>query len=347
MRLHLGFVIFAISFAVRASSQTTGSGQVLPHIAIGGSYTTEFLVLNTGSTSGSVNVTFYDDNGKLMTAPFPDLKVSGTGFHSATPIAAGGSLAVEAADPAGPTRGGSAVVSADTGIIVQAIFRSRAPDGNYYEASVPTSGGSTRFTMAFDATTFSGNGMQIYTGIGIANLDSSKQANVTCTAKNTAGASIPNAVTVPVLAPLGHWAEYNFPALVGKRGLLDCTSTAQVAAIGLRFLGSFAFSSLSVVQSTAATGTGTGPGNSALIVGEWVSQGPAYLTFNSDGTAEYISSLFPTIPRKGTYTVSQNIVTVNWGSWLGEAPEQEKITIVQNGNAVTLVRASGVVFTRG
>jgi hypothetical protein len=109
--------------------------------------------------------------------------------------------------------------------------------------------------MPFDATIFSGTGAQIYTGIAISNMDTAKSAQIACTAKNEAGAVIANAVSVPVIVPLGHWAGYAFPALLGKRGLLDCTANTTVAAIGLRFLGSYAFSSLTV-DLLAATTTG-------------------------------------------------------------------------------------------
>jgi len=105
--------------------------------------------------------------------------------------------------------------------------------------------------MPFDATVFSDTGAQIFTGIAVSNMDTANSAKIVCTAKNDTGTVIANAVNVPVLAPFGHWAAYNFPALLGKRGLLDCTGTTTIAAIGLRFLGSNAFSSLTVDLSVA------------------------------------------------------------------------------------------------
>jgi hypothetical protein len=58
---------------------------------------------------------------------------------------------------------------------------------------------------------------------------------------------IPNAINVPVLNPLGHWADYLFPALNGVRGTIDCSSNNSIAGIGLRFIGTKAFSSLPVI----------------------------------------------------------------------------------------------------
>src|SRR5689334_20476729 len=244
MKLHLGMVVFAVTAACM-------NGQVIPHIAAGGSYTTEFVILNPTSAAGSISVLFYDDNGKPMAVRLPDLNATFTGFRN-TSIPAGGSLVVVAADPGGPTRAGSAVVTASNGLVVQTRFRSKAADGSFYEAAVPLSQGSTRFGVPFDATMFSETGWQIYTGLAITNLDSAKSTTIACTARNDSGAVVANAVNVPLLAPMGHWAAYDFPALVGKRGLLDCTSNTTVAAIGLRFLGTNAFSSLTVALLPAS-----------------------------------------------------------------------------------------------
>ena len=42
---------------------------------------------------------------------------------------------------------------------------------------------------------------------------------------------------------LGHWANYLFPA----RGTIECMSANTIAGLGLRFIGTNAFSSLLVV----------------------------------------------------------------------------------------------------
>jgi hypothetical protein len=99
----------------------------------------------------------------------------------------------------------------------------------------------------FDTTTFAASGAQIYTGIAIANLDPLNAATVVCTARNSQGAVIPNALTVPVLNPTGHWASDLSAALAGLRGTLDCASNTKIGAIGLRFLGTNAMSSLPVI----------------------------------------------------------------------------------------------------
>ena len=141
---------------------------------------------------------------------------------------------------------GSGVIQSSPGLTVQTLIRHSSPTtGALYEASVPSGTGSFIAQVAFDATTL--NGTQIYTGVAITNINAASTAVVTCVAKDNAGTVIAGAVTLSAIAPSGHWAEYNFPALVGKRGTLECTSTTRIGVIGLRFLGVDAISTLPVV----------------------------------------------------------------------------------------------------
>jgi len=112
---------------------------------------------------------------------------------------------------------------------------------------VPSSSGTKEFLFPFDATIFTPTNEQLYTGFAIANLDDQSAANIVCTARDSAGIVIPNAVQVPLLSRLGHWANYLFPILVGKRGTIDCISNTSIAATALRFIGFNAFSSLPVI----------------------------------------------------------------------------------------------------
>jgi len=78
------------------------------------------------------------------------------------------------------------------------------------------------------------------------NLDQ-QTAVVTCTARDSNGKVIPSAVQVPALNPLGHWAGFNFPALSGLRGTVDCASTTNIAALAVRYFGPSTFSTLPVI----------------------------------------------------------------------------------------------------
>ncbi len=153
----------------------------------------------------------------------------------------------EAGDAAAPSLGGWAVVTEDTWLTTQVIFRRAASSGAYYEASVPTGGGYSDFVIPFDATTFVPTGAPQYTGLAIVNLNPSGPAHVTCVARDESGTVIPDAITIPTLKPLGHYANYLFPALTGKRGTLECSADTLLSAIALHVIGTEAFSTLPVI----------------------------------------------------------------------------------------------------
>jgi hypothetical protein len=213
----------------------------LAHVAAGATWTTGVFVMNPGTKAANFSIAFYDDNGNAIALPFsgtPTKVLSGT-------VPPNGSAYFEASDPSGALQAGWAQITADPTIIVQALFRDSV-DGTNYEAAVPSTNGGTEFLIPFDATTFAATGDPFYTGFAIANPNTTA-ANVTCTARTQSGTVIPNAITVPALPPMGHWANYLFPALTGMQGTIDCVSTANVAATAFRFIGADAFSSLPVV----------------------------------------------------------------------------------------------------
>jgi hypothetical protein len=112
---------------------------------------------------------------------------------------------------------------------------------------VGASAGSLAFTLPFDATTFAPTGAPLYTGFALANLDPVNAATVSCTAADQNGVLIANAVPLPSISPLGHYANYLFPALTGLRGTLSCTSNTTIGAIALRAVGNDAISTLPVI----------------------------------------------------------------------------------------------------
>lgn len=214
----------------------------LAHFAWGATWTTGMFVVNRGNQPAQFSVAFYDDNGNPIALTFGTAAaniINGT-------IPSYGSSYFEASNTQGPLNAGWGKIVADQAIAVQSLFRNNA-NGIYYEAAVPSSLGSKEFVIPFDATIFAETNTPLYTGLAIANLDSQNSANITCTARNSLGNVIPNAVLVPSLGPLGHWSEYLFPVLTGQHGTIDCVSSTSVAAIALRFIGTNAFSSLPVI----------------------------------------------------------------------------------------------------
>jgi hypothetical protein len=221
-----------------------GGTKVLPHLTVGDSFVTDFYIVNSSITTSTFSISFYDDNGNTVFLPF----ANGVGSLSTLSgsIPPGGAAFYEAGTAGGPPVSGSAVISSDPSITVQGLFR-REVNGQYYEAAVPVSSGSIEVEVPFDDTTFTANGSQIYTGLAIMSLSTSVPANVSCTANDSTGKVVPNAITVPMLNMLGHWANYLFPALIGVRGTLYCTSDTPIGAIGIRALGDNTISSLPVI----------------------------------------------------------------------------------------------------
>jgi hypothetical protein len=194
--------------------------------------------------------------------------------------------------------------------------------------------------MPFDATTFAPTGDQIYTGVAVVNADSAKSATVNCTATDPSGAVIPNALSIPTLPPGGHWANYLFPALMGKRGTLDCSASTSVGAIGLQFLGTNAFSTLTVIESAASTAPG--PGTTTVptwLLGKWANSAGDTVTFYSDGRFESVVNLYGGLTFHGAFQVSQNAVVANY-----DDGDQKSYAIVQSGGVTTLVLEGFNVF---
>jgi len=234
----------SIQFTVQVVSAIGTSANVIPHFAAGDTFVTDLIVINSSAQPAQFSINFYTDSGTPASLPFnglgslstlsDTLPGFGTGFY-------------EAGDPRSPLQGGWALIKADPSITVQALFRNHASNGEYYEAAVPSYAGSSGFRVPFDASTFPPTGDRLFTGLAVVNLDPKNPATITCTARDFRGNIIPNAINVPVLNPMGHWADYLFPALTGVRGTIDCSSTNSIAGIGLRFTGTNAFSSLPII----------------------------------------------------------------------------------------------------
>jgi hypothetical protein len=249
---HSSAPLLSLNFTIGSAMAGLPTG-VLPQFAVGGSFVTDFYLVNSGATLGSFSTSFFADNGSPIAVPYGSASLT---ILSGT-VPADGAGFYEVGTPQGAPESGSVVISADPSTTIQALFRRQGSDGSYYEAAVPSATGSNEVQVPFDATIFSGNASQIYTGLAIANLDASVSANLSCTARDSGGKVIPNAISAPVLNPLGHWANYLFPALTGLRGTLDCTSNTQIGAVGIRALGTNALASLPVITLPLSRSSGT------------------------------------------------------------------------------------------
>lgn len=247
------------NLAVTATGFSLLQADALPHLAAGDTWTTELVVANASDQAKQYTFSFYDDRGTPLALPLSGVG-NVTSFSGTVP--AHGAVYHEATDATGPLRAGWGIFTAESAptcispegsalpacgrVTVQAVFRSRVGTGLHYEAAVPSMTGGPGFVMPFDATAFRETGSPIYTGFAVVNLDSAGIAHITCTARDAEGGVIPDGISLPPLLPHGHYANYLFPNLTGKRGTLDCASDTPIAALGLRFIGNNAFTSISV-----------------------------------------------------------------------------------------------------
>jgi len=223
----------------------------LAQVAAGASLTTGLYIFNTSAATASYTIQFYDDSGNFVPLPFS----SGSTSIISGSLPAHGLTYVETASIQAAVTAGWGEIVADPGVVVQAVFRNDV-NGTYYQASMPASPGAKQVLMAYDNTTPAAAGQPYVTGIALANLDATNFANVVCTAYGSDGSLIANAIQVPALAPLGHWASYQFPSLAGLRGSIACSSNTNISATALRFLGS-ELVSLPVVPNPSGTGGST------------------------------------------------------------------------------------------
>jgi sugar lactone lactonase YvrE len=219
--------------------------RALPHLAFGNEWTTGLFAMNSDTQARRFTVAFYGDDGSSLALPFGGDLGNSSALSDSVP--AQGAYYYEAANTGWPTTGGWGLVTADASITLHGVFRRAPAEGNFYEAGVAAGGGYSGFLVPFDATTFAPANAPFYTGFAISSLNPSAAAYITCVARDHSGTVIPHAVSVPALNPLGHWGNYLFPALAGKRGTLDCSADTLVSAIVFRFIGTAAFSSLPVI----------------------------------------------------------------------------------------------------
>ena len=308
-----------LALTVAGGSQS-GVTAALAHFAAGDTWTTGIFVVNTGNQGAHFSIAFFDDAGNAATVPFSD----GPKSTLTATVPPNGSAYYEASDPRGALVAGWARVTSDPAIVVQALFRNDAV-GSYYEAAVPSSFGSREFVIPFDATTFDATGAQFYTGFAVANMDDSV-ASVACIARDSDGVIIPNAVAVPALSPYGHWANYLFPALAGKRGLIDCSANANIAATALRFIGANAFSSLPVLNDPASFAGAPHRALAHIAAGDTWTTG--FFVLNTGNSAAHFSMSFHddggsalSVPLSGGPTSTLSGVVAAHGSAYYEAAD--------------------------
>jgi hypothetical protein len=215
------------SLPVLANVGTTGG--TMAHVASGGGWQTLFTLVNSGATSANVTLSFFADDGNMLSLPlsFPQTGTMATESSVSQAIPPGATLViVTQGQISAKVVTGSAQLSTTGNVSGFAIFQSGGQ-----EAVVPLEVGSANaYTLAFDNTG------SLVTGIALAN-GSGQAAVVPATLRDSTGATL--AATTINLQPSGHSSQILtdlFPQAANIRGTLEFDTPAggQIGALGIR-----------------------------------------------------------------------------------------------------------------
>jgi hypothetical protein len=222
-----------------APPPVTGPTRTISHIANGDGWRTTAILINTGTQLESFELKFWDEQGN----PLPlDLGADGITADLIDAIQPGVARFIRTAGT-GTLRPGWAELTSPLDIDGNSIFGLQTPGQGDSEAAVPLSPNSgTQLSVPFDYSTGYST--------AIAFADPGQQlANVTATILDDTGASIPAPATITV-PERGHYADVlasKFPGVIGKRGVVHFTSSANIFGLGIRANGK-AFTSIDALS---------------------------------------------------------------------------------------------------
>jgi hypothetical protein len=226
----------------------TAATQLFPHLADGGEFQTDFLLVNPTSVPVCVDLKFHLDGN----APALPIISNGLGTITALGITgiplppSGSALFQTVGSPSAALVSGWVEIVSPVRLDGQAKFTRHAGDGKYYQGSVPVTLPSASFGVPYDTTKDSNTGEFFISGLAVANPDSAQSVQFTCTDSAT-GASVG-------IGPGGGLPGFgHFPQVLSvlssppRRGTLFCTASHPVGVLGLSFAGAFAFSSVPII----------------------------------------------------------------------------------------------------
>lgn len=228
--------------ALVSSGLTAGS---IPHFASGGGWKTTFTLVNTGTSSASAQLGFFDDNGAPVSIPLSFPQGGATAQSAPTyqqTLAAGATLVIESEGPLSlKSVSGSAQLLTSGSVTGSAVFQYLG----HQEAVAPMEARSGQsYVMPFDNT----NGY--FYGMALANR-STQAASISVTARDAVTGRVTGS-HVLTLPANGHKqfllsdADPGFRETANTSGTLEFSTTAagQISILGLRFNSNGAFTSV-------------------------------------------------------------------------------------------------------
>lgn len=302
-------------FEIGNATASTGGGLTftgsMPHIAVGGDWTTTFTLVNKGGTPSETAMSTFADSGLALALPL-NLVQTSTNLLTQTldqTVPANASLiASSSGDPQSTVQVGSAQVKAAGTMDGFAIFHINSSS---QEAVVPLeTRNAAAYILAFDNTS------NVATGVALENI-STQAANINVVIRNDSGAQIGTG-NIPLPAS-GHTSfvladQYGFTA--GIRGTMEFDTPAggQISALGFRYTPVGTITTLPMLTSTGATGGSFahfpvqgGYTTTIVLVNTGTSAANATLNFYGDSGSPLSVAL--TFPQSGTTTAASPTTT--------------------------------------
>ena len=213
----------------------------MAHIVSGGGWRTVFYVVNAGSQTSNVTLSFFDDSGNPLALPltFLETGVTSTAATVTQAVGVGATLVIQAQGTDAQVSLGSAQLTSDRGVNAFAVLR-YDPSGQ--EATTPLeTRNAPAYVLAYDNTA------PLATGVAVANL-SNQSATVGLILRDDSGAVLQTAsLTVPANGHSAFVLGTSYPLTAGKRGTVEFDSaSAQISVLGVRANGN-AFTSIPVL----------------------------------------------------------------------------------------------------
>ena len=223
----------------------------MAQVASAGGWDTSLTVVNLGTSSADVSLSFFDESGNPLSLPFsfPQGSINPTTTPTVTSsIKPNGLLLL---DTTGSVKQAAAVgwslLQTAGGVDGYAMFTNKP---NNWQAVVPLeTRNASSYLLAFDNTG------SLNTGLAIANL-STKAVNVTVIIRNDSGAPIgTEAIALPALGHVSFMLNSAYPITTGMRGTVefDTPTGGQINVLGLRANGP-ALTTVPVLAQVSANG---------------------------------------------------------------------------------------------
>ncbi len=217
------------------------TGGTMAHVAAGGGWQTIFTLVNTGNSAAGAALSFFADNGNVVSLPLvlPQTGQSITESWVSQAIPAGGTLIVATqGQNSGSPMTGSALLTTTANISGFAIFQNTAAG---QEAVVPLeTRNDSSYVLAFDNT---GN---LGTGVALSNI-SGLAGNVNLILRDDTGAQIgTDTISLTPNQHLSFMLTTNYAATANKRGTVQFSTAqaGQIAVLGIRATPAGAFTTI-------------------------------------------------------------------------------------------------------